>query len=60
MPRIRSTNSGGGGMIRGYLNLDFAHFWLEGVAKRFRVLGIYHNKLFKSLFCSTQGSGAKP
>ena len=28
MPCIRSTNSGG--VIRGYLKLDFAHFWLGG------------------------------
>ena len=41
MPRIRSTNSGGR-EIRGYLKLDFAHFWLGGgAATEIRVLGIY-------------------
>ena len=29
-------------MFRGYLKLDFAHFWLGGVATGFRVLGIYN------------------
>ena len=42
VPHIWSTNSGGKGAIRGYLKLDFAHFWLGGgLAKGIRVLEIY-------------------
>ena len=28
--KTKRPNTGEGGMIRGYLKLDFAHFWLGG------------------------------
>ena len=42
--KTKRPNTGEGGMIRGYLKLDFAHIWLGEVATRFRVLGIYREE----------------